>query len=1153
MRKLWIGLLVLAILMFAAVLIIPSFFDWNAHKKRIALAVLEATGRELTIRGDIDVTILPSPGLRVSDVRFANIYGAAAPDMVRLEEARVSIALRPLFEGRLAAVVTLVKPIINLETLKDGRTSWEFHADAPAAKTKAGEDMSPAESAGLPFDVELRNFRIVDGTVSYFDARSGLFERIDRLKSNVSFDSLAGPFRVQGEGLLRGVPAEIEMSTGRVNGAAPLPLSLALRSARGGSEMQFQGKLTELSQAGVLQGEIKATSADPGALVAALTRQAAPAFLSRAFALNTRIEASRSKVDVSALRFTLGNARGAGIASAAFGAVPDVKIKLNSSNLDLDGILSGTGAKPVVQTTGPSATAGSHVTARLPKPKRQDGMLLPANLNASIQLNADVVQFRGSVVRDVSILGSLHKGRFTLVNAQATMPGNSRVEAKGTVTSERNDLAVDMDVQARSDNLREVVQWLGVDVSAFPPDKLRRFKASARFIGRPSELTARKFLVTLDASRISGGINLALRDRPAFGLRLVVDRFNLDGYLPGRGVRTAKRGKAQPAARPDRPENAAQGRPGSPEFGFLNALRAFDANVDAQVKQLIVAKSPAKNVRVDMTVVNGGVRVRKASLEDFAGVRAALSGEIAQGGATPSIMLDYDVRVQDQKRLIRFLGNPAALRPYLTGPVDAAGRISGTVEKLSVKGRFGVMSGAIRFEGAVTQPILAPRLDLAVKAAFPELTKLVRLAAPRYTPAAGKLGAVDVGLKVAGTPTRLKLSDVAGTVGPVRVEGGAEVDLAGARPNVSVSASTSEVLLDLFLPPVRAAQYAPIAGYRIIPAAAGLPDRRSRWSAEPIDLSVLSQFDGTFAIDLAALTKDPHRLTNLKVRATVAGGKLEVGDLTADFSKGKVKGSGSIGTAKDAVNAVLQFEGQNIDIADIAPALRDYQMHLGPMRFGARVSGPVSLNLTVRGSGPTEKSLVSSLQGTGHVTGHLRTRLSEETRQAGALTGLAGQLLGNKVKDLQRFTGAVQAPGRLAAAFDGPATLNGDFDIERGVIRTDNLVLVGAKGRALTTGRVELPSWRLSTRTDVTLPPEKEAFLTVETAGLLSDPYVRKWGGTMYKPETAPRAAVPQPAPNSGDQPGSKRSEPATLPKFNPEDLLKELKGYKGLLEGLGR
>ena len=55
------GLLGLIVLVVAAVLIGPSFVDWNAYKEEIASQVERATGRSLTIEGDIKLTIVPAP------------------------------------------------------------------------------------------------------------------------------------------------------------------------------------------------------------------------------------------------------------------------------------------------------------------------------------------------------------------------------------------------------------------------------------------------------------------------------------------------------------------------------------------------------------------------------------------------------------------------------------------------------------------------------------------------------------------------------------------------------------------------------------------------------------------------------------------------------------------------------------------------------------------------------------------------------------------------------------------------------------------------------------------------------------------------------------------------------------------------------------
>src|SRR3546814_2064007 len=112
----------LVVLLIAGVLIAPSFVDWKAYKGQIAAAVRDATGRELTIAGDIDLAVLPTPALAASRVRLASIPGAANPDMLSLEAMRVRISVGALLRGQIAVEsVTLVKPVIALEVTEDGR------------------------------------------------------------------------------------------------------------------------------------------------------------------------------------------------------------------------------------------------------------------------------------------------------------------------------------------------------------------------------------------------------------------------------------------------------------------------------------------------------------------------------------------------------------------------------------------------------------------------------------------------------------------------------------------------------------------------------------------------------------------------------------------------------------------------------------------------------------------------------------------------------------------------------------------------------------------------------------------------------------------------------------------------------------------------
>jgi len=67
LKKILIGLGVLVLLLVIAVAVGPRFVDWNAYKPRVIEAVQKATGRQLSIDGNISLSLLPSPTLSVTD------------------------------------------------------------------------------------------------------------------------------------------------------------------------------------------------------------------------------------------------------------------------------------------------------------------------------------------------------------------------------------------------------------------------------------------------------------------------------------------------------------------------------------------------------------------------------------------------------------------------------------------------------------------------------------------------------------------------------------------------------------------------------------------------------------------------------------------------------------------------------------------------------------------------------------------------------------------------------------------------------------------------------------------------------------------------------------------------------------------------------
>ena len=103
MRVKWILIIGAALVVAAiiAVLIVVSGYDYNKLKPAVARAVMGATGRELTMAGDVRLDIGFRPGLYVEDVSLQNASWGSRPRMAEVKRFEVQVALLPLIGGKI--------------------------------------------------------------------------------------------------------------------------------------------------------------------------------------------------------------------------------------------------------------------------------------------------------------------------------------------------------------------------------------------------------------------------------------------------------------------------------------------------------------------------------------------------------------------------------------------------------------------------------------------------------------------------------------------------------------------------------------------------------------------------------------------------------------------------------------------------------------------------------------------------------------------------------------------------------------------------------------------------------------------------------------------------------------------------------------------
>ncbi|WP_207476802.1 AsmA family protein [Arenibaculum pallidiluteum] len=1024
MKKFLIGVLFVVLAVLGIVLVAPSLIDWNRYKDEIAYRVSVATGRTLTIAGDLDLTVLPRPTLRATGARLANLPGAAEADMVRIGELRVRVALMPLLSGQIQVEsITLVEPVVALETLPDGRRNWQFGS----------------QPSGFLDTVRLDQVRIERGTVVYRDDATGAIERFESIDASIVAGSLVGPFQIQAGVTARGVPFDVEVSAGRVGEGGALPLRASVRLRGTETVLRFAGIATTGPNAR-LQGDLRAEGADLrrplGAVLTAAGRGPAeelPRLLQQSFNLRTSFTASARLVELNGVELQVGETRGSGSMRFRPGSPEsgsdDLELTLNVNRLDLDAWLA---LRPAETQQGQGS--GSGAVADNP------GFTLPTDLGARLTLGVDAIGYRGSIVRQARLEGQLADGVLTLARAGASLPGGSELSAAGTIGAADGWPEMALTVEATSDNLRALLEWAGIDVARVPADRLRKSSLAGTLTGTPQQLQLSGVDLRVDTTVASGAVSFANRERPAFGARLEVDRLNLDAYLPqdGQGGRRF-------------------------EAGWLSG---FDATLDARFASLTLADTQVQDLQLDATLASGSLTLRRAEARDVAGANLSLTGTIASLSPLGGLDLGVNAAAESVAPPLRRLGIEAPVPPDRLGRVTVQGRMTGSLDRLGLELDAAVSQGRLQVGGAVDRPFADPTWDVKLRGTWPEGRSFARLFWPDWRPA--ELGTLDVYAEIGGTAMALSVSGIQGVVGPMSVTGEATVDLAGERPQVQAQLATGELMIDRYLE-------APVAGARPrSPLGVALAIAPPQNAELRLTVNARALAAGEWRVDEPSLTlvAAPGAWTLERLEGGFRGGRLGLDGRIARNESGRAE----LGASATVTGATLQ------DGLVPGPAQGQSQGQSQAQAQGqgqARIDlagGRYDLSVELSGEGAAEAGLLRSLDGRGRFL-----------FRDGTVTGLdLGQLAPPAFERLQEGTGLARGlRALLDKALSSGSTpverVETGFTLQDGVIATEGLSLASPAGSVTGGGRIDTVERRVDLNLEVRpaglgdLPPPRVA------------------------------------------------------------------------------
>lgn len=339
---------VLVVAVAAAGVAIIKSLDFNEYRGLISERVKAATGRELTIAGDLDLKISFTPALAVAGVTVANAPWGSRPQMATLDQLAAEVELLPLLTGDVRVKRLVLSGVdVLLETDAQGRGNWELAAAGKAGAAKP----APGEPTKLPV---VHAVRMQDIAVTYRDGRTGKTTALRLARLDVEEKGLDAPMTVALAGDIDGKAFEASGRLGPlkalIEGGVPYPVALDATAL--GADVAVEGVVSEPRAMTGLDLRIKASGNELAGTITAVAAEASVEKLRKLppigpFTVAARVKGDAAKFSLAAIDAAVGKPEQ--VRLTVKGAVADVP---TATGLDLKVTLEGDNVNPLARALG---------------------------------------------------------------------------------------------------------------------------------------------------------------------------------------------------------------------------------------------------------------------------------------------------------------------------------------------------------------------------------------------------------------------------------------------------------------------------------------------------------------------------------------------------------------------------------------------------------------------------------------------------------------------------------------------------------------------------------------------------------------------------------------------------------------------------------
>jgi len=252
----------IAALLIIAAFSVPFFIPKSVYKNQIENAATNALQRDVTLAGDVKISVFPHISASVEQVSVANPDGFATPNMIEAGALRGSVKWMPLLSRRVdVQEIAFVDADVFLQRKADGNTNWEFASSKEASP--------PPEGTNGSFDAGIESAILKNASLTFQDDQSGETYKLSELDLEASLRGMDQPLSATASGRFQEQAFTVDIWLDAPEALTRnLPAQARLDLASDLANIKYDGSV-QLGDAPSLNGTFETVVAD----LAALTQQ----------------------------------------------------------------------------------------------------------------------------------------------------------------------------------------------------------------------------------------------------------------------------------------------------------------------------------------------------------------------------------------------------------------------------------------------------------------------------------------------------------------------------------------------------------------------------------------------------------------------------------------------------------------------------------------------------------------------------------------------------------------------------------------------------------------------------------------------------------------------------------------------------------------